>query len=211
MGHPPNELSSRPGVAWHALPEPRPWAITIVGCVPCSAAPLGFPREEAAAPVGLCAAVLAAGVFVGHPDGRRGPSGCLPPLAGRSHFRPRAQSQCTRPHHPALRSPLRHKPATNCSLALPQRMGHRRLRAGRFHFAEGDLRLLRNVPGELCRLRHDHRPARRSVRRHSAALRLLFPAACHRHHCFHPDQRYRAGAICHVVGAGGAFCSSSSP
>ena len=32
--------------------------------------------------------------------------------------------------------------------------------------------------------------ARRFLRRHPAALRLLFPTACHRHHRFHADQRY---------------------
>src|ERR1700722_18228121 len=68
-------------------------AITIAGCVPCSAAPLGSPLEEGAAPVGLRAALLAAGARVGRPHGRRGPSGCLPPPPGRSHFRPRAQPQ----------------------------------------------------------------------------------------------------------------------
>src|ERR1700722_5724961 len=75
-----------------ALEPPKPpWpneaqAITMERCVPCSAAPLVFPREQAAAPVKLRTPVLAAGVFFGHPHGHGRPSGCLPPLAGRSHF-----------------------------------------------------------------------------------------------------------------------------
>ena len=106
-----------------------PWpneaqAITMERCVPCSAALLVSPREQAAAPVKLRTPVLAAGVFVGHPDGHGRPSGCLPPLAGRSHFRSRTQPQRTRPDHSAFGPQIRHKSATDCSFPLPQRVGH---------------------------------------------------------------------------------------
>src|SRR5580692_1148653 len=90
-----------------------PLAITIAGGIPGSEAHPGFPLEEAVAPDGLCAAVLAAGDYLGHPDGRGRSSRCLPPSAGRSHLRTRTQPRCAKPDNSAPGPPLQHKFATD--------------------------------------------------------------------------------------------------
>ena len=65
----------------------------------------------------------------------------------------------------------------------------RGLRAGRRHGLEGPMRLHRELPGELRRLRHHHRSAQSSLRNHDAPLLELLPQESDRHDSFHAHQR----------------------
>ncbi len=70
-----------------------------------------------------------------------------------------------------------------------QRMDCGGVCAGGLHHREGALRLPRDLPGQLRRLRHDHRPAQSSLRSHPAPFIQLLSQARHRNHPLHAHQR----------------------
>src|SRR5580704_10686151 len=68
---------------------------------------------------------------------------------------------------------------------------------------EGPFRLRRNVSGELCRLRHGHRPAQRASPRDPAPLGGILSAIFNRHLVVSNRERRRACAVRDVERAGG--------
>ena len=114
--------------------------------------------------------------------------------------RDRFEGHSTLPQSPHAQSGVL---ATVRAVALYECLDHRRVCPGRIHRPQGNLRLLRHVSGELCRLRHDHRPARRSLHRSAAPLRRIFFQAHHRDPTLHHHQRRRASPVRHVDRAGG--------
>ena len=65
---------------------------------------------------------------------------------------------------------------------------------------QGAVRLSRHLPGELCRVRHDHRPAQSSLRSHAAPFVQLLSQARHGNDSLHADQRRGSGADCAQFG-----------
>ena len=126
--------------------------------------------------------------------------------ADRPHLRSGAESLVAWPQ-PAPVPHAHHQPADPVGLvrsaALSQRVDDGGLRPGRLHRAEGAVRLPRHLPGQLRRLRHDHRPAQRTLHGDPAALGGVLPEVLHRHVVVGDCERHRPRAVRGVHRGGG--------
>ena len=165
------------------------------------------PDAATDAPSTVCGSVLVAVAVFGVADGGGGTAGRLPGIAHRTHFRSRAQSQLALARNAVVQGA--DSPATTVDLQqfVPSHFHNPwtggGFRVGGGHHSEGNFRLCRHLPGELCRVRHDHRSAQRALQLHPAALGGVLSAAYDRHPDFHHRERHRASAVRHVERAGG--------